>query len=69
MITYEKPYTAKAHIQSLDGAIDDITVLGEDKQGNQTVYTVNYKGTLCKAIFNYFTWSFFADDVYERVTN
>ena len=37
MITYDKPYTAKVHIQSLDGAMDDITVLGEDKQGDQTV--------------------------------
>lgn len=64
MITYDKPYTAKAHIHSLGGAMDDITVLGEDKQGDQTVYTVNYKGTICTAIFNIFTCSYFADDKY-----
>lgn len=33
MITYDKPYTATAHIHSLDGAMDEITVLGEDMVG------------------------------------
>ena len=36
MITYDKPYTATAHIHSLDGAMDEITVLGEDKKGNRS---------------------------------
>ena len=34
MITYDNPYTATAHINSLDGATDEITILGEDKKGN-----------------------------------
>ena len=67
MITHEKPYQTQAHIYSLDGAMDEITVLGEDKQGEQTVYTVNYNGTICTAIFNIFTCSYFADDVYGRI--
>jgi len=69
MITYDKPRTATAHIHSLDGAMDEITVLGEDKQGDKTVYTVNYKGTICTAIFNIFTYSYFADDIYGKITN
>lgn len=68
MIKYENPFTTTAHIHSLDGAMDEITVLGEDKQRNQTVYTVNYKGTLCTAIFNVFTGSYFADDKYGVIT-
>ena len=37
MIAYEKPYQTQAHIHSLNGAMDEITVLGEDKQGNQPI--------------------------------
>lgn len=68
MITYDTPFTTSAHIHSLDGAMDEITVLGEDKKGDQTVYTVNYKGTICTAIFNIFTCSYFADDKYGVIT-
>lgn len=67
MITYEKPYTATAHINSLNGAMSEITILGEDKKGNQPVYIVDYKGVKCTAIFNCFTCSYFADDIYGRV--
>lgn len=67
MITYKNPYQTQAHINSLEGAMDEITVLGENKQGNQTVYTVDYKGTLCTAIFNIFTCSYYADDIYGRL--
>ena len=64
MTTYSTPYQTKAHINSLDGQMDDITVLGEDTRGNQPVFIVNYKGTKCTAIFNWFTCSYYADDVY-----
>ena len=62
MITYEKPYQAQAHIHSLDGAMDEITVLGEDMKGNQPIFIVDYKGVKCTAIFNYFTFSYYADE-------
>ena len=58
MITYEKPYQSQAHIHSLDGAMDEITVLGEDRKGNQPIFIVDYKGVKCTAIFNYFTFSY-----------
>lgn len=67
MITYDRPYQAQAHIHSLNGAMDEITVLGEDKQGNQTIYIVEYKGVRCTAIFNYFTFTYYADDKYGRL--
>ena len=53
MITYDKPYTATAHIHSLNGNMDEITVLGEDKKGNQPYYIVDYKGVKYTAIFNW----------------
>ena len=63
MIAYEKPYQTQAHIHSLNG----ITVLGEDKQGNQPIYIVEYKGVRCTAIFNYFNFTYYADDKYGRL--
>lgn len=68
MINYDKPYTATAHIHSLDGNMGEITVLGEDKKGNQPYYIVDYKGVKCTAIFNWFTYTYYADDVYERIS-
>ena len=67
MITYEKPYQTQAHIHSLDGAMDEITGLGEDMKGNQPIFIVDYKGVKCTAIFNYFTFSYYADDKYGRL--
>ena len=67
MITYEKPYQTQAHIHSLDGAMDEITVLGEDMSGSQRVYIVNYNGVKCTAIFNFFTSIYYADDKYGRL--
>lgn len=64
---YKKPYTAKAHIHSLNGEMDEIIILGESKKGNQSVYIVNYKGVKCTAIYNWFTCSYYADDIYGRI--
>lgn len=68
MITYDNPYTATAHINSLGGAMDEITVLGEDKKGNQPYFIVDYKGIKCTAIFNWFVCAYYADDVYGRIS-
>lgn len=69
MITYDTPFTTTAHINSLDGATDEITVLGEDKKGNQPYFIVDYKGIKCTAIFNWFVCAYYADDIYGRITN
>lgn len=43
-----KPYKTQAHINSLSGKMDEITVL--DKVGDSD-YIVNYKGVKCHALF------------------
>ncbi len=55
----------QAHINSLDGKMDKITVL-EDKGNNH--YIVDYRGVKCTAIFNFFTCTYYADDFYGRIT-
>ena len=55
-------FKTMAHIHSLDGAMDEITVLDSKEDGAQTVYIVDYKGVKCTAIFNWFTGAYYADD-------
>ena len=51
-----------AHIHSLNGKMDEITVLSSRQEGSQTVYIVDYKGVKCTAIFNPFVCEYYADD-------
>ncbi len=60
-----KPIKTTAHINSLDGKMDEITVL-KDKGNNR--YIVDYRGVKCTAIFNLFTCTYYADDIYGRIT-
>lgn len=61
-----KPYKAQAHIKSLNGKTAEITVL--DKPNiNENYYIVDYGGTKCSAVFNYFVCKFYADDVHEII--
>lgn len=39
-----KPYKTQAHIYSLDGAMDEITVLEKVEQERQDYYIVDYRG-------------------------
>ncbi|MCM1440799.1 MAG: hypothetical protein NC131_16595 [Roseburia sp.] len=59
-----KAYAVNAHINSLDGEMDEITVLEERQHGNRKYYIVKYKDIFCTAIFNGFTCSYYADDKY-----
>ena len=56
-----KEYKVMAHIHSLNGEMAEITVLEE--VGNND-YIVNYKGVKCHALFNWFVYEYYADDVY-----
>lgn len=59
------PYTEQAHINSLEGKTDEITILEKvvgDARG--TYYIVKYKDVKCTAVFNPFVCAFYADDVY-----
>jgi len=58
------PFKTTAHINSLKGEIDEITVLEETEMRNQKVYIVDYKGKKCTAIFNWFVCAYYADDIY-----
>lgn len=58
------PYTTVAHINSLKGGVDEITVL---EQVGDNDYIVEYKGVKCHALFNWFVCMFYADDLYRRV--
>ena len=55
------PFKTQAHIHSLDGAMDEITVLKE--LGNNS-YLVDYRGVKFTAVFNPFTCAYYADDLY-----
>ena len=56
-----KSYKTTAHIHSLDGKMEDITLL--EKIGDND-YIVDYKGVKCHALFNWFVCKYYADDVY-----
>ena len=58
------PFQAQVHIHSLDGKMDEITVL--EKVGEND-YIVDYKGVKCHALFNWFNGTYYADDVYGRI--
>lgn len=59
-----KPFKTQAHIHSLNGEMEEITVLKE--LGNND-YIVDYKGVKCHALFNWFVCEFYADDIYRIV--
>ena len=60
----EYAYKTTAHIHSLKGEMDEITVL--EKVGEND-YIVGYKGVKCHALFNWFNGTYYADDVYGIV--
>lgn len=65
------PYKTQAYIQSLNKGLinptytDEITVL---KKVGDNDYIVDYKGVKCHALFNWFVYAYFADDVYGRIS-
>ena len=58
------PLKTYAHINSLGGQTDEITVL---QQVGDNDYLVDYKGVKCHAIFNPFVCEYYADDLYTVV--
>ena len=58
------PFKAQAHIHSLNGKMDEITIL---KKVGENDYIVDYKGVKCHALFNWFVCQFYADDIYRIV--
>lgn len=62
------PYKTQAHINSLGGKMDEITVLEKIEDARQPYYIVEYRGVKCTAIFNWFVCAYYADDVYGRIS-
>ena len=58
------PQKASAHIHSLNGQMDEITVL---KKLENNSYLVDYRGVKCSAIFNPFNCTYYADNIYGIV--
>lgn len=59
-----RPYEAMAHIHSLGGKMEKITVI--EKVGDND-YIVDFGGVKCHAIFNWFVCEYYADDIYTKV--
>lgn len=62
--TVETNYKTQGHIHSLNGQMDEITVL---EQVGRNDYIVDYKGVKCHALFNWFVCEYFVDDLYRVV--
>ena len=58
-------YYINAHINSLKGEMDEVKIIEERKQpDNTTLYIAEYNGKTCTAIFNPFVCEYYVDDVY-----
>ena len=57
-------FKTQAHIHSLDGKMDEVTIL---EQVGDNDYIVDYKGVKCHALFNWFNGTYYADDIYTIV--
>ena len=55
------PITEKMHIHSLDGKLDEATII--DKVGDNR-YIAEYNGVKCTAIYNPFADRYYVDDKY-----
>ena len=60
------PFKTQAHIHSLKGEMDEMTVL--EKVGEND-YIVDYKGVKCHALFNWFVCQFYADNIDKWLCN
>lgn len=60
-------FTTQAHIHSLNGELEEVIILCKETLFGHEInnsYIVNYKGTLCTAIFNPFVNQYYVDDIY-----
>ena len=57
-------FIIQAHIKSLNGKKDNVTIL---KKVGDNDYIVDYNGIKCHAIFNWYVCEYYADDVYSII--
>ena len=67
-----KPYTVMAHIHSLNGEMQEVTVLEQETLFGhpiQNSYIVKYGDIKCTAIYNPLVCQYFADDKFGIIKN
>lgn len=57
-------FIIQAHINSLNGKKDNVTIL---KKVGDNDYIVDYNGIKCHAIFNWYVYEYYVDDIYGRL--
>ena len=57
-------FIIQAHIKSLNGKKDYVTIL---KKVGDNDYIVDYNGIKCHAIFNWYVCEYYVDDIYGRL--
>ena len=57
-------FIIQAHIKSLNGKKDNVTIL---KKVGDNDYIVDYNGIKCHAIFNWYVCDYYADDIYTII--
>ena len=57
-------FKTQAHIHSLDGKMDEVTIL---EQVGDNDYIVDYRGMKCHALFNWFNDTYSANEIYTIV--
>lgn len=65
-----KPFNVFAHIHSLNGDMQEVTVIGQEEMFGHPIpnaYIVKYGGVTCTAIFNPLTGEYYADDKFAIV--
>ena len=67
-----KPYEVYAHINSLNGEKQQVTLLGPNYLFGRAIhnaYIFRYNNTLCGGILNTFVFEYYVDDVYNVITS
>ena len=64
---YKYPLNTYAKIYSLNGAVDEISIIAEGYYGNQKVYITKYKDIKCTSIFNPFVCDYYTDDKFGLI--
>lgn len=64
---YKYSLNTYAKIYSLNGAVDEISIIVEGYYGNQKVYIIKYKNIKCTSIFNPFVCDYYTDDKFGLI--
>lgn len=66
-----KQFKTQAHIHSLDGGMDEVTIIQEQYMFGHKIpcsFIAKYKNVYCTAVFNGYVGQYYVDDKYGVVT-